>query len=72
VRDGERLLTDGPFAETTEQLGGYYVLELDSIDEALEWGARIPGAAHGAVEVRPVMIYDADQAPALAAEQSAS
>jgi hypothetical protein len=72
VRDGERLLTDGPFAETREQLAGYYLLELDSIDEALAWGARIPGAAHGSVEVRPVMVYDAASAPALAAEQTSS
>src|SRR5215212_6528106 len=68
VRDGERLLTDGPFAETKEQLAGYYVLELGSIDDALEWGARIPGAAHGAVEVRPVMVYNAAERLALAAE----
>ena len=59
VRDGERLLTDGPFAETKEQLGGFYLLECDSLDEAIEWAAKIPGAATGSVEVRPVMNYDA-------------
>jgi hypothetical protein len=56
VRDGETLVTDGPFAELKEALGGYYLLECGSIDEACEWAARIPGAAHGAVEVRPVYV----------------
>jgi hypothetical protein len=58
VRDGERLLTDGPFAETKEQLGGFYLLECGSLDEAIEWAAKIPGAASGSVEVRPVMNYE--------------
>jgi hypothetical protein len=55
VVDGETVVTDGPYAETREQLGGYYMLECGSIDEAVELAARIPGAAHGAIEVRPVM-----------------
>jgi hypothetical protein len=59
VRDGERLLTDGPFAETTEQLGGYYIVEVADADGAIEWAAKIPGAQTGTVEVRPVMDYDA-------------
>ena len=59
VRNGKLSITDGPFAETKEQLGGYYLLECDSLDEAIEWAAKIPGAASGAVEVRPVMNYDA-------------
>jgi hypothetical protein len=59
VRDGERVLSDGPFAETKEQLGGFYLLECDSLDEAIDWAAKIPGAATGSVEVRPVMNYDA-------------
>jgi hypothetical protein len=59
VRDGERLLTDGPFAETREQLGGFYVIEAGSLDEALDWAAKIPGALNGSVEVRPVMDYEA-------------
>jgi hypothetical protein len=59
VRDGEPLLTDGPFAETREQLGGYYVLECADLDEAVRWAAKIPDAAHGCVEVRPVMDYEA-------------
>jgi hypothetical protein len=59
VRDGEPLFTDGPFAETREQLGGYYLLECADLDEAARWAARIPDAAVGAVEVRPVMDYEA-------------
>jgi hypothetical protein len=56
VRNGETLVTDGPFAELKETLGGYYLLECDSIDEACKWAARIPGASHGTVEVRPVYV----------------
>jgi hypothetical protein len=58
VRDGERLLTDGPYAETKEQLGGFYMLECKDLDEALSWAARIPEAQTGAIEVRPVLNYD--------------
>jgi hypothetical protein len=56
VRDGETLVTDGPYAEVKEALGGYYVLECDTIDEAVDYAARIPGAQHGAVEVRPIYV----------------
>ena len=59
VRDGERMLTDGPYAETKEQLGGFYALECKDLDEALEWAARIPEAKTGVVEVRPVIDYAA-------------
>jgi hypothetical protein len=59
VRDGERMLTDGPYAETKEQLGGFYALECKDLDEALEWAARIPEAKTGAIEVRPVIDYAA-------------
>jgi hypothetical protein len=59
VRDGETLFTDGPFAETREQLGGYYLLQCADLDEATRWAAKIPGARTGAVEVRPVMDYEA-------------
>ena len=62
VRDGERLLSDGPYAETKEQLGGFYLLECKDLDEALGWAAKIPGAQLGAVEVRPVMDYEAMRA----------
>src|SRR5215217_1055896 len=58
VRDGEPLLTDGPFIETREALGGFYLLECADLDEAARWAAKIPDAATGAVEVRPVMDYD--------------
>ena len=55
VRDGKRMITDGPFAETREQLGGYYLVEARDLDEALGIAARIPGARFGTVEVRPVV-----------------
>jgi hypothetical protein len=59
VRDGETISTDGPFAETREQLGGYYLVDCKDLDEAIGWAARIPGAQQGCVEVRPVMNYEA-------------
>src|SRR6266496_2923288 len=61
VRNGERVLTDGPFAETKEQLGGFYLIEADSLDDALNWAAKVPGALSGSIEVRPVMNYEARQ-----------
>jgi hypothetical protein len=64
VRNGERMVTDGPFAETKEQLGGYYLVDCKDLDEAIEWAAKIPGALHGSVEVRPVMDYEAAGAEA--------
>jgi hypothetical protein len=54
VRDGKRLITDGPFAETTEQLGGYYILDVEDLDEALAIASRLPPAKKGTVEIRPV------------------
>jgi hypothetical protein len=54
VRDGKTLVTDGPFAETREQLGGYYLIDARNLDEATAIAARIPGARHGSIEVRPV------------------
>ena len=59
VRDNETISTDGPFAETREQLGGYYLLDCKDLDEAIGWAARIPGAQSGSVEVRPIMNYEA-------------
>ena len=59
VRDGETLTTDGPFAETREQLGGYYLLDCKDLDDAIGWASRIPDARGGSVEVRPVMNYEA-------------
>lgn len=58
MRGGERQVTDGPFAETKEQLGGYYLLECDSLDEAIKWAAKIPTAEWGTIEVRPIMTFD--------------
>jgi hypothetical protein len=60
VRDGETLVTDGPYAEVKEALGGFYLLECESMEEALEWAARIPGAEHGAIEVRPTYVDPAE------------
>jgi hypothetical protein len=57
VGGGEAMATDGPFAETKEQLGGYYLIDVESLDEAIEWAAKIPSAARGlgSVEVRPLL-----------------
>ena len=60
VRDGKTLTTDGPFAETKEQLGGYYLVEAKDLDEATKLAARIPGARVGSIEVRPIMQLPAD------------
>jgi hypothetical protein len=59
VRDGKTTITDGPFAETKEQLGGYYLIEAKNIEEACMIGAKIPGAKHGTIEVRPIMLLPA-------------
>jgi hypothetical protein len=52
--DGKTSVVDGPFAETKEQLGGYFLIEAPDLDAALSWAARCPGATHGAIEVRPI------------------
>lgn len=57
VREGKTLTTDGPFAETKEQLGGYYLIEAKDLDEALAIAARIPSAKMGSIEVRPIMVW---------------
>jgi hypothetical protein len=57
MRNGKRLTTDGPFAETKEQLGGYYLVEAGDLDEALEMAGKIPGARYGSIEVRTVMKF---------------
>ena len=54
VRDGEVLTSDGPFAETKEQIGGYYIVDCKDLDEAIEVASKIPGAQHGSIEVRPI------------------
>lgn len=58
VRDGRRIVTDGPFIESKEVIGGYYVIDVANLDEALGWAAKIPNAHFGTVEVRPVMEFD--------------
>jgi hypothetical protein len=62
MRDGAPVHTDGPFAETREQLGGYYLLDCADVDEAMRWAERIPVPASGGVEVRPVIDYAAFEA----------
>ena len=58
VRNGEVVTTDGPFAETKEQLGGFYLVDCEDLDQALDAAARIPTAAFGSVEVRPVVVWE--------------
>src|ERR1700730_17098608 len=58
VRDGKRVLTDGPFAETKEQLGGYYLVDAKDLDEAIALAGRIPSARHGSIEVRSVWVMN--------------
>jgi len=62
VRDGKQLATDGPFSETKEQLGGYYLIEAANLDEAIAIAARIPSAAMGTIEVRPLSEMEAEAA----------
>ena len=57
-KGGEVVTTDGPFAETKEVLGGYYLLDCADLDQAIAWAARIPGAWHGKVEVRPIVVFE--------------
>ena len=57
VKDGDVVTTDGPFAETKEQLGGFYLIDAENLDEAIAWAAKIPHAQLGTIEVRPLMEY---------------
>jgi hypothetical protein len=61
VRNEETLVTDGPYAEVKEALGGFYVFDVETMEEALDLAAKIPGAEHGAVEVRPIYVDPAEQ-----------
>jgi hypothetical protein len=61
VRGDETLVTDGPYAEVKEALGGFFVFECESMDEAIDYAARIPGAEHGAVEIRPLYVDEGAQ-----------
>lgn len=58
VRNNRTVTTDGPFAETKEQLGGYYLIEADNLDDAIHWASRMPTATHGTIEVRPLMVFE--------------
>ena len=58
VQGGERIVTDGPFAETKETLGGYYLIDVDNLDDAIEAAAECPGAQYGTIELRPVMVFE--------------
>lgn len=58
VREGKRVITDGPFAETTEQLGGYYIIDVKNLDEAINIASRLPPAKKGTVEIRPIFELD--------------
>ena len=71
VRNGETLTTDGPYAETKEALGGYYLIEARDLDEAIELAAKIPGALGGAIEVRPIFDFGASQADVAEAASAA-
>jgi len=72
VVDGETVTTDGPFAETKEALGGFYLIEARDLDEAIETAAKIPAAREGSIEVRPIWELPADYAMAAAGEASAA
>jgi hypothetical protein len=71
VREGEVIVTDGPFAETKEQLGGFYLLECETAEEALEWAAKVPAARSGRVDVRPVMEFERPEPSPAEATESA-
>jgi hypothetical protein len=71
VRDGETQLTDGPFAETKETLGGYYLIDVPDLDTALAYAARVPNVTYGSVEVRPVVDFSQTPEPAGQAQAQA-
>ena len=71
VKNGETVTTDGPFAETKEALGGFYLVNAKDLDEAIELAARIPAARHGSIEVRPIFDFSDEMAAAGAASASA-
>jgi hypothetical protein len=62
-REGQTLTTDGPFAETKEQLAGYYLIDCENLDEAIEAASRIPSVARGSVEIRPIRKFDQEEQP---------
>ena len=72
VRDGRTITTDGPFAETKETLGGFYLVEASDLDEAIAYAAMIPGAQRGSIEVRPVFVLPESYAAAVAGSTAGS
>jgi hypothetical protein len=64
VRDGQTVTTDGPFAETKEALGGFYMVDAADLDDAIQLAAKIPGARHGSIEIRPIFEFDPTQGSA--------
>ncbi len=68
VRDGRTVATDGPFAETKEVLGGFYLVDAADLDEAIDYAARIPGAKRGSIEIRPIVDFGAEHGAAAVAE----
>jgi hypothetical protein len=62
VRDGEEAVTDGPFAETKEVFGGFYLIDVDSEEDALRWAAKVPSSRFGTIEVRPTVVFDREAA----------
>ena len=72
VVDGQTVATDGPFAETKEALGGFYLVEAADLDEAIDYAARIPGARHGSIEIRPIYEIAASGREARPAETAAA
>ena len=64
VRDGQTVTTDGPFAETKEALGGFYMVDATDLDDAIQLAAKIPGAKHGSIEIRPIFEYGAAEGSA--------
>lgn len=72
VRDGKTVATDGPFAETKEVLGGFYVVEAADLDEAIDYAARIPGAKRGSIEIRPIFQFGPEQGAAAVAEAASA
>ena len=69
VKNGKTTTTDGPFAETKEQLGGYYVIDVPNLDEAIKWAAKCPGAKGGSIEVRPLGVISAPDGSIAAMQQ---
>ena len=71
LREGKVLVTDGPFAETKEEFGGFYLIEAADLDEAIKWAAKIPGATRGTIEIRPVVDFEGAQGDAAPAGTAA-